>query len=585
MSSKKTRHQRKFPNFIRRITEQSKSGNHRERGQALIITAVAFLAMLAFAGLVTDAGTLYLNFTRLKRGLDAAAVGAANNIKDSSLPVAQRNANIREAAREMLALNNIENIYSLKTYVCEDAGIPADFASLCPAVGENKRKLAWVQASQNSPVYFLQLFGVQSVPLTIHSVGEAASIDLVLVIDTSESMASETLLPAGITCTDGRVPGDLAYNANFNPDDWNVSGCSGAPAGGCNAANSCEPLRQAKDAAKSMIDKLFDGYDRIALVTYDFSATVHDPDLATVTVLEADHTAIKATIDAFALHDDLDLDVIIATGKNPLTGELNPIDLDNDGYYIGGAVQMEGVLPDTSKGFGDAIVSTCTGCGMRNAGNILSSQGRVDSVWTIVLLSDGATNVSDLPDSSDVNNPVPAGYIYGFCGGDPTFPNPNRMWDKPWCTDGDPTTRHCGPFHANATECPPGSIWVGNNTPPYDAEDYARDVTDRVALIYSANASEPVGGEEIAIYTIGLGKAANPPNYNGEVLLRYMANIGDDSIRNPVPDVGADPFPPDPCDGVAPQTSCGQYYYAPSAAYLTQIFEKIAGSIFTRISQ
>lgn len=556
MSSKKTKHHRKFTAFIKHNAEQSRSGNHRERGQAVVITAVAFLAMLAFAGLVTDAGTLYLNFTRLKRGLDSAAVAAANNIKDSSLPVAQRNANIREAAREMLALNNIENIYSLETYVCEDAGLPADFASLCPAAGENKRKLAWVQASQNSPVYFLQLFGVQSVPITIHSVGEAASIDLVLVIDTSESMGSST-------------PG---YDANFDPS-------------ACNIANNCQPLRQAKDAAKSMIDKLFDGYDRIALVTYDFRATVHDADLATVTVLEADHTAVKAIIDAIALHDDLDLNTIIATGKNPLIGELNPLDIDNDGYYIAGAVQMEGVLPDTSKGFGDAIVSTCTGCGMRMAGNILSSQGRVDSVWTIVLLSDGSTNVSDLPDSSDVNNPVPAGYIYGFCGGDPTFPNPNRMWDKPWCSDGDPTTRHCGPFHANATECPPGSIWVGNNTPPYDAEDYARDVTDRVALLYSANASEPIGGEEIAIYTIGLGKAANPPNYDGEVLLRYMANIGDDSIRNPVPDVAADPFPPDPCDGVAPQTSCGQYYYAPSAAYLTQIFEKIAGSIFTRISQ
>jgi hypothetical protein len=64
-----------------------------------------------------------------------------------------------------------------------------------------------------------------------------------------------------------------------------------------------------------------------------------------------------------------------------------------------------------------------------------------------------------------------------------------------------------------------------------------------------------------------------------------MANIGDDNFRNPIPDNLADSYPPDPCDGVAPQTSCGQYYYAPSGAYLTQIFEKIAGSIFTRITQ
>jgi hypothetical protein len=116
-------------------------------------------------------------------------------------------------------------------------------------------------------------------------------------------------------------------------------------------------------------------------------------------------------------------------------------------------------------------------------------------------------------------------------------------------------------------------------------EDYARDITDRVALLLSANSNEPIGGEEIAIYTIGLDLAATATENDGEMLLRYMANIGDDNIRNPVPDIVADGFPPDPCDGVANQTSCGQYYYAPNATYLTQIFEKIAGSIFTRISQ
>jgi len=541
-------YQRKRDNYLKlsKISQSIRQGSARERGQAIVITAIAFMAILAFTGLVTDAGTLYLNFTRLKRGLDAAAVAAANNIKDSSLPVAQRNANIREAAREMLALNNIADIYSLQTFTCDDGGLPADFASLCPAPGEDQRKLAWVQATQISPVYFLQLFGVNNIPITTHSVGEAASIDVVLVIDTSESMGSAT----------------GGYDANFNP-------------AACNAANNCQPLRQAKDAAKSMIDKLFDGYDRIAIVTFDFSATIHDPDLATSIVLESDHTLVKAALDAITLHDDLDLNTIIASGKNPLLGELNPLDLNNDGAYPGGS----------PSGFGDSILSTCTGCGMRIAGNILSDQGRVDSVWVIVILSDGATNLSDLPDSADVNNPVPAGYIYGFCGGDPTFPNPNRMWDRPWCTDSDPSTRHCGPFHADATECPPGAIWVGNNSPPYDVEDYARDITDRVALIYSANANEPTGGEEIAIYTIGLGKAAAPPDYDGEMMLRYMANIGDDSIRNPIPDDGADAFPPDPCESVGPQTSCGQYYYAPSPIFLTQIFEKIAGSIFTRISQ
>ncbi len=61
---------------------------------------------------------------------------------------------------------------------------------------------------------------------------------------------------------------------------------------------------------------------------------------------------------------------------------------------------------------------------------------------------------------------------------------------------------------------PDGSIWVGNSTPAYDTEDYARDMTDRVALVYPIRCIleimipwelEPKAGDEIAIYAIGLG--------------------------------------------------------------------------------
>ncbi|MCJ7716049.1 MAG: VWA domain-containing protein [Anaerolineales bacterium] len=539
---KKTYPQRNNLRFVPRFIKQTSHGTQRERGQAIIITAIAFMAMLAFAGLVTDAGTLYLNYTRLKRALDAAAVAAANQIRDSSLPAAQRKSLIRESAREMLILNNISDIYSLETYICEDLGIPANFASLCPAPGELKRKLAWIQATQNSPVYFLHLFGVTNIPITTHSVGEAASLDVVIVIDTSESMGSET-------------PG---FSNDFDPT-------------ACNAANSCQPLRDAKDSANAMINKFFDGYDRIAIVTYDVQATVHDPDLSSAEVLEADHTAVQNTINAIQLIDGPSPADILAFG-DARYGVVNPMDLNGNGVYY------------EPK---DIIGSTCAGCGMRVAGDILAAQGRVDTVWVIVFLSDGATNVSDLPETSP---DVPVGYVNGYCGGAVGA----RLWtNEPstaytWCNDSDPATRHCGPYHGDATECPDGAAWVGNSSPPYDTEDYARDMTDRVGLVYPlypADSNEPKSGDEVAIYAIGLGKAADPPDYDGEQLLRYMANIGDDNFRNPVPDDLLDAIPADPCDGAAPQTSCGQYYYAPSGAYLIQIFEKVAGSIFTRITQ
>jgi uncharacterized membrane protein len=58
-----------------------KGKNSTSKGQALVILAVSFLAILAFVGMATDAGSLYITYTQLKRAVDASAVAAANNIK------------------------------------------------------------------------------------------------------------------------------------------------------------------------------------------------------------------------------------------------------------------------------------------------------------------------------------------------------------------------------------------------------------------------------------------------------------------------------------------------------------------------
>ena len=83
-------------------------------------------------------------------------------------------------------------------------------------------------------------------------------------------------------------------------------------------------------------------------------------------------------------------------------------------------------------------------------------------------------------------------------------------------------------------------------------------------------------GNDIAIYTIGLGAAGDAiPGKGaiGEILLRYMAAVGDDGDRTT-----------DPCKTTANKQSCGQYYYAPSGEDLLPIFEDIATRIYTRIT-
>jgi len=140
--------------------------------------------------------------------------------------------------------------------------------------------LVYVRATQYAPLYFLSLMGFQSIPLTTDAISEAASVDLVIVIDISESMAEGT-------------PG---FGPDYDPDG----------PGGCNTNNSCKALRDAKEAAKVLVDKLYDGYDRVGLVTFDSQAVIYPiPDKnGNLVMMSDDLDQVKAAIDRIKLHDD-----------------------------------------------------------------------------------------------------------------------------------------------------------------------------------------------------------------------------------------------------------------------------------------
>ncbi len=563
-------------------------------GQALIIIALSFVALLAFVGLVTDVGSLYITYTQLKRAVDAGAVAAANNIKNPQETEYERKQNVTRAAWEMLVFHDVKNVASLTVFLCTDTGLPASFDEMCPdtSAGDMPRKLAYVQATQDSPVYFLRLFGVEAIPFTTSSVGEAATVDLVLVFDTSESMG------------DGSPGFDPR---NFNP-------------GACNAANNCQPLRDAKDAAKSLIRLLFDGYDQVSIVSFDYDAEVEFALASNIGDDDGDYDgdAFDAIDHYVELHDDPPAAKLPWTSWSPNGGYrvFNPIwpeDRDGDGHdedpgapcvdlvdnndplvfepdlwddSSGDPCDRDDILdafdwdgdgqhydPVDGSGDGDddhdptpgtwedtALLSTCSGCGIRMGTNVLRAHGRSNSLWVMVFLSDGVANMSDLPAT---NPDIPSSFRYGFCGDDP----PTSFW-RTYCVDRNisPTDgRRC--IDAASGTCPPG---VAHTTAsgPYSGEDYAYDMVDEAGLLESTNPNEPLG-ENIILYSIGLGSASA-----GESLLRYMGNVGDEGSRAN-----------DQCASAPPLRACGNYYYAPSASYLNQIFESIANRIFTKISR
>lgn len=595
-----------------------------ERGQTLVIFAVAALALVFFIGLAVDSGSLYITYGQLKRAVDAAAVAAANEFKkqDSGhesdvLP------KMTNAAVEVLKLQNIDpDSVHIDIRLCDtnfdgvrDADLQTvapDFYNRCPntSAGKQARKLVWVQATQEAPLYFLHMLGFSNIPLTTESIAEAASVDMVIVFDLSESMGKDT-------------PGYV--NDDFNP-------------AGCNASNTCQPLRQAKDAAKALIQHMYSGYDRVGIVTFDVKATpiyaamrdsfgnlildplTHQPIYSLSSDLEGAIDALDRTSEPadgsgewVPLHDaapqrrlfwkahpelvnpvdpeDRDGDGSDQDEPHPvsesasgntcvpndvrwdddkdvpcdLSDKHDAFDLDGDGVYT----EADNIPPGPTQ----AVIDTCTGCGIRIASNLLRDSGRSGSVWVMVFLSDGVPNLSDRP--ATIGDHSLDAYPTGFCR--------QNFWSTA-CIDWDWSPRYCIDKTVTGLNpgdtCPPNTTYLGTDEGTnldYSTLDYARDMTDAAALTKSLNLNEP-GGNEISIYTIGLGAAGNDPmnpdHPVGERLLRYMAAVGDDGDRET-----------DPCDGVGPRQTCGQYYYAPSGDALQGIFLDIASRIYTRISE
>ena len=600
-----------------------------EKGQVWIIMAMAITVLIVFLGFAIDTAVLFSNYTKLKRAVDAAAVAASNVYKREPTQGVTSSAQIKirmyDAAREILNMHELDmSKISLVVDICDqyDSGtrdntlltthpsnIPSvpdfpaipDFYNKCPDTPTQlARKLVYIQASEQAPTYFLHLIGINSIPITTNSIGEAAPIDLVLVIDTSESMGDATL--------------------GYTVDDFDPAGC--------NSTNTCEPLLTAKNAAKSLVDTLYPGYDRVAIVTFDQMAVTR---WSLGDNLGSDNlTVVKSKIDAIPLHDDAPAARLFGSWyNNGLPGRYNPVnpeDRNGDGLDADASINctvtnptgdrwdntlnipcddptkldafdwnQNGQLDQSDIDASNAwvaearhnplglnppppmsVVSTCTGCGIRVATSNLVNGGRSNSVWVMVVLSDGVANLTDTPQTFPVvgNAGIPATYPNGFCGGSIG----NALWNSA-CLKQD-TTRWCiNPTPIGATpavpaggNCPPTPIasFVGASpvSPPYTPVDYARDMVDRAALLSSTNANE-ARGNDLAIYSMGFGPLA----VLGEPLLRYMAAVGDDGNRLT-----------DPCSTTPSQHNCGQYYFAANATQLLPIFQDIASRIYTKIT-
>ena len=77
----------------------------KERGQAIIMVAFGLIGLIAMVGLVIDTGILFIEYGKLKRGVDAAAIAAAQQFRSSSGGGALDPVTLIDAAKNYLQLN------------------------------------------------------------------------------------------------------------------------------------------------------------------------------------------------------------------------------------------------------------------------------------------------------------------------------------------------------------------------------------------------------------------------------------------------------------------------------------------------
>ena len=196
------------------------SGGSRklQRGQAMVLIALAFIGLAAFIGLTVDSGILFVQIGHLRRAVDSASLAAANQFREGR-PLSE----LQLAAEEFINLNSL-NPASAVIFVCDwndptpGNTNPYHDINLCPADDDgdgthddsHPRKFVRVEATMPVGFAFLPIIGWGSVDIHAEAVSETASVDIVLVIDISQSMAYDA------ECGDG-VDDDAWWEETFDP--------------------------------------------------------------------------------------------------------------------------------------------------------------------------------------------------------------------------------------------------------------------------------------------------------------------------------------------------------------------------------
>mgnify|MGYP003963924665 FL=1 len=511
----------------------------KERGQAIMFVAIAFVGLIGIIGLMIDVGTLFLESSRLKRSIDAAAVAASLEFREgiTPLPGVQPldHPSFINATKEFVLLNiddvqlddddkdgngsieQDEGEEGIHTYTCDLTKVvsePDNYAGLCPdptpsdpsdnhlyASGDFFRKLIRVRATKLVNFNFLPVIGIEGTTITTDAVGEAASVDIVLIIDASTSMADQTDPANG-----GKDFTICNHSVISNP-----------------YTDGCQPFETIKAYAKDFANQLLYPYDRVSVISFDRLA--HNVTVAN-NGWEYDASQVHNTIDSLLVYND---DLPLCINERPGAGLCGSYDANGNFSKPCPHWEDTGGL---SGGDAASCTSSNVGGGLKLANFQFTRDLREEALWVIVLLASGPANAI----SPTLTHPL------GYCPPGTSNPLPVIAgFQQPLCRDDQAGVRHA-----------PGSI-------DYDGDDYARDMADDIIA----------DGQGAVIYTIGYGGDGGFARHR---LDPYDKDIAEQLLIYIATEAGT-------------VDDLGLYISAPTNAELVEAFKKIAENIATKISQ
>ncbi len=506
-------------NILLQGTKQNTS--RRQKGQVLILAAVAIVGIIAAIGLAIDGGMMFISDGRLRRAVDASAIAAALHYR--------QHATIEEMTREaqeFLVANGVQDpgviirICDTTLDRLDPANLMPDGNSICGPTGY--RKLVYVFATASVRLAFLPVIPgfPDHVTINASAISEAASVDVVLALDRSESMTFNR-------------PGDDPQKRR-DPSECNKLT---SPQG---YIGDCEPFNTVKKNAIYFVNQLYFPYDRVAIITFDKHAHVIQAltnnkgtilsKLSQLTVYQAEaddgYDGIHVTWPGNQCFDD-----------DPYTWLGNPCREYTSNPATGGNFEWFGCT--------QAVLGTGSyaECGTTNIGEALYYAGseftdadavggsRASALWVVILLTDGEPTAGySIDDIIHHHTPYTAHCPSDYWTAAPICRPPGKTPDSAtyprWSLDTSKANYNVSPVNG------------------YDAYDLALDQADFVGV-----------DQHAIMFSIGLGDSV-VSSTPAKKLLKYAADQGN-----------------------------GRSYITPDANELHQIFLDIANNIATRLEK